>query len=147
MKQLTISTIIILNFLPIQSSDGCFSNTRAFLRDKQLQKYVRCLDRAQQAADRYLYLLCHEYGHQDTPETLLAFATLTQAGTEAGATYYKMSDFRRQKLAELVWNFRVESIIDIYKPLKERDDAARIERLKYHGTSRKKANKKSGTFR
>ena len=110
MKQLTISTIIILNFLPIQSSDGCFSNTRAFLRDKQLQKYVRCLDRAQQAADRYLYLLCHEYGHQDTPETLLAFATLTQAGTEAGATYYKMSDFRRQKLAELVWNFRVESV-------------------------------------
>ena len=107
MKQLTISTIIILNFLPIQSSDGCFSNTRAFLRDKQLQKYVRCLDRAQQAADRYLYLLCHEYGHQDTPETLLAFATLTQAGTEAGATYYKMSDFRRQKLAELVCHRRL----------------------------------------
>jgi len=72
MKKLTALTIIILSFLSIQSSDGCFSNIQAFLKDRQLQEYIRCLKNIKIAKNRYLYLFCHRYGHKDSPETDLA---------------------------------------------------------------------------
>jgi len=46
----------------------------------------------------------------------------------------------------LQWNFRVKEITDVYNLLKEKDDAAKISTLIYHGTSTKKANR-NGTFR
>lgn len=147
MKKLTVLTIIILNFLPLQSSDECFSNAQAFLKDKQLQEYTTCLKNIKMADNRYLYLFCHKYGHTDSPETDLAFEKLQEARKKASAIYYRMSNSKRQELSNLTWHFRVKEIVDIYDPLKKSLDAARISVLIHHGTSKKQTNKKNGSFR